>query len=333
MFEAVVGHQRIKTVLERMLAKDRIPHGLCFYGPAGIGKRLTARELAKAMLCAERTGCGACKHCRKFAGGNHPDYQEIHPDGQDIKVGQIREVSENLHFRPFEAKVRVIVLEAVDRMGEAAANAFLKSLEEPPSYVYFILITSDLKALLPTIRSRCQKTAFQSLTVQDKQAILESRFQVQPNMAERLARISIRRLETDVEAWEIFNRNVDVALKFFELMLAEGQAVEYFSNIARDKEQYPTFFDHLIALVRVTALAARGLPVSVEFAEFEARIRALIAKTEPVRWRELMERLLALAGASRRNLNLDIWYNSFSLNGLGLFEKETERLKARLSGR
>lgn len=313
MFDLVYGHSRIKTMLAKMVEKDQLHHGLCFHGPSGIGKRLLATEVARAMLCATRTGCGTCSHCHKFAGGNHPDFTFVEPDGNDIKVDQIRQISENLHFRPFEGAVRMIVMDGMERMREEAANAFLKSLEEPPIYVYFILITADLKALIPTIQSRCQKVAFQSLTHDDKVHILRDRFQVDQDLADKLAGISFRRLETDPIAWDSFRADINNALKFLHHTVKEGQALDALSELVRDKEGFGRFKDHLIALLRELAWTAQGIPPQPFFAEFQQPIQQLAGARPARHWRNLYEQCLWLEGQRRRNLNQNIWFNGLSV--------------------
>lgn len=329
MFDSVFGHTQVKGVLQRMIRKDRLHHGLCFYGPGGIGKRLTARETARAMMCETREGCDTCRNCHKLASGNHPDYTEIHPDGNDIKVQQIRDIVENLHFKPFEARARVIVIDGAERLREEAANAFLKSLEEPPDYVYFILVTSDLKALLPTILSRCQKIAFQSLTHEDKCKILVRRFNLERGLALKLAGISFRELETEEAAWERFRQNVEKVVGFFQLLVEEGQAIDFLSETVRDKNGFPDFLDHLTATSRELCLLSLGLPGQPIFAEFRQPMENLVRACAPAYWRETWEEIVRLHGQRRRNLNQALWFNAMSVAGLDLKQRSRKAFESR----
>lgn len=330
MFEKVYGHDRIKSMLAKMVTRDQLHHGLCFHGPAGIGKGLLAFEVSRAMMCDTRDGCGTCRHCVKMASGNHPDFKWVEPEGADIKVDQIREIAENLHYRPFEGPVRMIVMDGMERMRDEAANAFLKSLEEPPPYVYFILVTADLKALLPTIQSRCQKVAFQSLTHTDKVHILKDRFDKDEQQAQNLAGISFRRLETEDEAWQIFREDIQLALKYLQLMRGNGHAIDLLGDLVRDKEGFARFKDHLTALVRELSWLARGIAPQPFFQEFEGAMRELAAKAKPADWRDLYEQLLWLEGQRRRNLNQGLWFNALSVSGLGLQEESEAQLRQRL---
>lgn len=330
MFDLAFGHNRIKTMLANMVRNEKVHHGLLFHGPNGIGKRLTGRELALAMLCEQRTACRECKHCRKFVGGNHPDYREISPDGASIKVNQIREISENLHFKPFEARVRVIVIDEAHKMGEEAANAFLKSLEEPPPYVYFILVTSEIGRLLPTIISRCQKIPFQNLSSEDRCNILQHRFEKTPEMAAKLAEISFQRLETDDESWNMFREDVSRTITYLQMMAKEGHALDLFSDIARDKQVWPRYLDHLIATLRACTMMAHGLRPATIFEEFEEPLMQLVKGAPPEKWRDLLEFVMNMIRAQNRNINSGMWLNAASVTQLGLLEKSEQELRRRM---
>lgn len=153
--------------LENMLRSKRMANGLLFWGPEGVGKRMTAVELAKAVNCSsgQPSACGTCLSCRKVAHGNHPDVKIVSPSGKsrNISVETIDSINELAAYRPFEGTWRVIMFDDVHRMGEAAQNHFLKTLEEPPSMTMFVLVTPSPRLLLPTIRSRCQQVRFGAL--------------------------------------------------------------------------------------------------------------------------------------------------------------------------
>jgi DNA polymerase-3 subunit delta' len=328
LFNNVFGHERVKGIIGRMIANDSLHHGLCFYGPSGIGKCLFAQETARAMLCLDKTGEGDCIHCHKMDSGNHPDFQVIEPDGADIKVQQIREIAENLHYRPLEGRVRVIVIDGAERMREEAANAFLKSLEEPPEYLYFILVCTDLDALLPTIRSRCQKIPFQSLGVEDKARILTERFHKDEETALRLARISFRRLETENEAWDLFQNDVTHILKYLEMIFGQGHALDYLSDIVREKTVFPRFHDHLIAVLREFTHRAFGLPSSPLFHSWQEPMEKLLPRAPREQWRKLTEMTVRLHGQRRMNPNLALWFNASSVVDLGLLESSERKQRA-----
>jgi len=154
-------------LLRQIIISGRIPNGMLFWGPAGVGKRLTAVEMAKAINCERRDGdaCGQCISCRKVNSGNHPDVKILAPSGRGrvINVEAIDFINELASYRPFEAQWRIVIIQDADRIGVPAQNHFLKTLEEPPSNTIFALLTEFPRILLPTIRSRCQQVRFGAL--------------------------------------------------------------------------------------------------------------------------------------------------------------------------
>jgi DNA polymerase-3 subunit delta' len=165
-FSSIVGHDRQVTILKRALANDALAHAYLFSGESGIGKRMTAIALAAAVNCTTGGpdgGCGECPPCRRVASGSHPDVHYIAPDGEEIKIDQIRQVQGDLALKPFEGLKKTLLVDSAERMNQASANAFLKTLEEPPGDALIILITSMPQSLLSTIRSRCQEIRFQPL--------------------------------------------------------------------------------------------------------------------------------------------------------------------------
>jgi DNA polymerase III subunit delta' len=172
-FSAIVGHRRLVSLLSRAIAQDSLPPSLLLAGPAGIGKRRVAMAVAAAVNCLqprhsaeiERDACGECTACKRIARGVHPDIILIEPgDTGTIKIEQVRDVIDRAGYRPFEGRRRVVVIDEADAMVPAAQNALLKTLEEPPSASIFILVSSMADALLPTVRSRCPRLRFGSLS-------------------------------------------------------------------------------------------------------------------------------------------------------------------------
>ena len=168
-FKDIIGHRRVVALLSRGIARDRLPPALLLAGPAGIGKRRTAKALAEALNCTdpqttpelERDACGVCAGCRRIARGVHPDVIVIEPgDTGTIKIEQVRDVIDRAGYRPFEGRRRVVIIDEADALVGPAQNALLKTLEEPPSASVFVLVSSLPDALLPTVRSRCPRLRF-----------------------------------------------------------------------------------------------------------------------------------------------------------------------------
>ena len=175
------------AIREQLLGQglDRLPHAVLLVGPAGVGKTAFSEQLTALLLCesvtAELTACGECQACRWLDAGNHPDFRRVAPEGDDdteegasgktaektkkrsaniIKIDQIRELEGFVFTGSHRNGNRVVLITEADAMNPASANALLKILEEPPVSVYFILVSSKTKSLLPTIRSRCRVIPF-----------------------------------------------------------------------------------------------------------------------------------------------------------------------------
>ncbi len=150
------------------MREGQLPHAMLFSGPAGVGKLDFARQLAQSLLCEQAADdgqpCGNCRGCQLFAAGTHPDFFLLQPeeDGKEITVGQVRELVAYQSFTPQYGRAKVVVIEPAERMNLNAANALLKTLEEPGRDTILILVTGRTAALLPTIRSRCQQLLFRA---------------------------------------------------------------------------------------------------------------------------------------------------------------------------
>lgn len=176
-FEDLIGNEKIKSLLENSIQTNNILHSYLFVGIDGIGKSLFAKEFAHMILCSsEKTKpCKTCKSCLEFQGESHPDFLQIEPeDGKTIKIEQIRYLQEKIAEKPVTSNKKVYIIQESDKMTREAANGLLKTLEEPPTYATLILITANESRLLATIKSRCTKIAFQSLSEQEIKTYLKS---------------------------------------------------------------------------------------------------------------------------------------------------------------
>ncbi len=160
MFEGILGHESALDVLRRQVESGRIAHAYLFLGPAGVGKFLVAKSLAAAVLCGEG-GCGVCTACRLVMDERHPCLYVLQP-GEEGRIGvdEIRSLQRAVGLKSFDAGGKVVVLRDAETLTPEASNAFLKTLEEPPSGVIIVLVASDRSALLDTVVSRCQMVRF-----------------------------------------------------------------------------------------------------------------------------------------------------------------------------
>ncbi|HNU75334.1 MAG TPA: DNA polymerase III subunit delta', partial [Deltaproteobacteria bacterium] len=167
MWRNIVGHESLIGTLRTFVLTGKLPHALLFAGPAGVGKTMVAREFFKAVNCLDSPGdaCDACRSCVKMDSGSHPDFIMVGPSDNRtvITIEHIRGVISEVSLKPFEARFRFVVIEPAERMNNPAANALLKTLEEPPGATLIVLVTHNPILLLPTIVSRCQVLRFTPL--------------------------------------------------------------------------------------------------------------------------------------------------------------------------
>ena len=156
MFEHIIGNEKIKNELINTINLNKCSHSYLFVGTSGIGKKLIAREFAKMILCeGEHKYCNKCKSCVEFDSRNNPDFQEIVPDGANVKIDQIRQMQSKVYESPIISRKKVYIIDDADLMTKEAQNCLLKTLEEPPDFVTIILIGSNKSNFLSTIKSRC----------------------------------------------------------------------------------------------------------------------------------------------------------------------------------
>lgn len=163
-FDDVFGQPQVRAFLRGVVAKGRMSHAYLFCGPAGSNKTVAAYALAQAALCEEGCGCGGCDACRRVARRTHPDVHFFSPEGVNAYlVEQMRELIADVALAPVRGPRKVYILDRVDLLGASAANAFLKTLEEPPEGTMLILLGRTQEAVLPTIASRCQVIPFRAI--------------------------------------------------------------------------------------------------------------------------------------------------------------------------
>lgn len=189
MFDDVPGQEKVKEMFARALRERTLSHAYLLSGPEGLAKTAFARELAVALVSA-CGGCGACAECERARRGIHPDLHVVEREGDLIRFEQVGPVIADLGLKPFSGSRRVWIIPEVEYLHPAAANKLLKSVEEPPDYVYFLLVTDRLERVLPTIVSRCQLVEFRPLSDAVVAAYLRESHGLDGVAAEALARLS-----------------------------------------------------------------------------------------------------------------------------------------------
>lgn len=183
VFDAIFGQPRAREFFRASIASGRVSHAYLFTGPAGSNKTTAAYAFAQAILCKDH-GCRTCDDCRRIERRKHPDVHFYAPEGaQGYLVEQIREIVSSVSLAPIRARGKVYILDRVDLLGVSAANAFLKTLEEPVEGVTFILLGRTREAVLPTIVSRCQVVPFRHIPAREAAGILSQKTGVTPQQA------------------------------------------------------------------------------------------------------------------------------------------------------
>lgn len=183
IFDGIFGQPRVREFLRVSIASGRVSHAYLFTGPAGSNKTATAYAFAQAILCKDH-GCRTCDDCRRIERRKHPDVHFYTPEGaQGYLIEQIREIVSGVSLAPIRATGKVYILDRVDLLGVSAANAFLKTLEEPVEGVTFILLGRTREAVLPTIVSRCQVVPFRHIPAREAAGILSQKTGVTPEQA------------------------------------------------------------------------------------------------------------------------------------------------------
>jgi DNA polymerase-3 subunit delta' len=334
MFSTLIGNEEVKESLRRLLVSGRVPGSLLFTGEEGIGKKLFALELAKAMNCRSRVGveaCDECSSCKRISGstfppfGNadddkermiwseHADLAMVRPYKQIIRVKPMRELEREANFRPFEGAARIFIVEDAEYMNDQASNALLKTLEEPPVTSHLILTTTNPTALLATIRSRCQIIRFAPIAAAEIEQLLIKTENMTAEDAALLARTSRgsigRALSVDIDDYRGRRQSMLTVLKVLTLTGDRVQLLRSSEELAaaKDRGDYEQTLDVLESLIRdAWALALRRPTESIINYDLKEDLREIAAELNSKRAASWLTEIEELRGALEVNLNRKI---------------------------
>ena len=251
-FTQILGHENIIKNLQNAIKKDQISHSYLFEGEESIGKRMVALSFAKTLLCKKQKlePCNNCNSCLKFDSFNHPDFQLIESENNKIKKEEIGNIISNINIAPLESNRRIIVIDDSDKIGMEGQNNLLKTLEEPPSYINIILITSNANKLIPTILSRCERIRFYPVENEKIANFIVSKYDKTVEEAKFISHFtkgSVGRAIKLSETQEFFEMR-DEALGIVD-SIVKGDKFKVFSSIdffTNNKDNYEEILDIII---------------------------------------------------------------------------------------
>lgn len=306
-WDDIIGHKRQIQLLRAGLKASRTPHAYLFVGEPGVGKGHVADVYTRALTCHDRGDagrpCGQCPSCRMPL-ESHPDVVTIVPEGASIKIDQVRAVQRRLLFRPDLGRALVIRFDLADHLTEQAQNALLKSLEEPPEYVTFILLSQHVHALLPTIRSRCVQLRFGRISQQEiTEALIERGYDSE--RAKVLAALSFGRpgsiAETDVEDMLERRRRI---VEWGEQLLRHRCGVWHVGEaLEKERDAAADYADMLILLFRDALLVRTGRTEAVTNQDLLDRLSQNVQNVSPRGLAEAIDALLELKEHWSANAN------------------------------
>ncbi len=335
MFGKIIGNDGVKDVLRRHLAAGRVPNALLFAGPDGVGKKLFALELARAFICRSPLGaeaCGECSACsrvdtfiipestdktkdefKKVFFGQHSDVGIVVAYKRFILVEAIRDLEREAYFRPYEANARFFLIDDADKMNDGAANALLKTLEEPASTSHIILISSRPDSLLPTIRSRCQIVRFAPVETEKIEQFLTEERNIGSDDAKLTARLAFgsvgRGLSIELEKLKVQR---EILMGVLQDAIEKNDRVSLLQaseklNDAKNKDGFEDNLEILLTLIRdVWTLALGGTDKKIINIDLEPRLKLLAKVTETKRLAGWIDRIELLSESFAVNVNRKI---------------------------
>lgn len=337
----VVGHEWAVRGLAHSLAANRVAHAYLLTGPHAIGKTTLARTFAQVLECTgDHPPCGACPACQKIMRNHHPDVRIIEgvpprydfekdspppPRANDrerrtLRIRQIRDLEHDLSRAPFEGRWKIVILRRFEEAEDPAANAFLKTLEEPPAHAKLILTARDTSLLLPTIASRCQVLALRPLPVAQVQAALVERWQVDPEEARLLAHLSGGRLGWSVRASadRLLLDSRNARLDVLNGVLAEGRAerLSRAGDLAKDseKDKLPELLEEWLGWWRDVLLVQNGDAARITNVDRAETLRRHAAAFTPAQVENALEQIRLTAQYLYQNVNARLAIEVLLLN-------------------
>ncbi len=309
-FSDLYGHETIKKSLELAIAQDRISNAYVFEGIEGVGKKLCARIFSKALVCESKNPpCDSCSMCIKANANTLPDIVTVikSADKTQIGVDNVREqVISEAYLKPRCARRKIFIIEQGDILSDEAQNALLKILEEPPSYVTFIICVTSKEKLLPTVLSRSQTVSFFPLPCETVEKYINDKAISSPDEAKIISKISkgsigvARELLLDDAKRERIEKSVACLLDLKNNSLSIKQMTEY---LTQEKDNVQEIIEYLLTFLRDSVLVETGLSDKVVFSNHLSDIRAFTQNLTKKKLISAHDKLSRLSISLKQNLN------------------------------
>ncbi|RJQ40544.1 MAG: DNA polymerase III subunit delta' [Nitrospiraceae bacterium] len=310
-FKNIIGQKKAINILLGTMARNRIPSAYLFAGESGIGKKLTAVNLAKTLNCQKPKTtldcCDECASCKKIDSQTHPDFLLVSPEKGEIRVDEIRMIEEVISLAPYEGKRKVVIVDDAETMNQSAANAFLKTLEEPPPQSIIILISASPDRLTETIRSRCSRINFLPLAPELCKEVIRAldnqETKITDSQLSTLSRLSMGRPGLAISSDLMEERDW-----FFNLFgeMSGGRNKEIWA----DKEEMELWFNKAFLLLRdIAVLKITGKSEMLINTDLKDRVAGMSKTIEMKDIVDIYGRLSFLKGYLGFNLNKAITWN------------------------
>ena len=308
------GHEWAVHLLKQHILEDRLRHAYLFSGPRGVGKRTLALRLAQAINCPQPTAkaepCGICSTCRRLGQMIYPDLAVVHAEaeGETLKVDQVRELQRTLALTPYEGHYRVGLLLRFEEAHPSAANALLKTLEEPNPQVVLILTANSTELLLPTIVSRCEVIRLGSIPVELISSVLRREYGIAEDQARLLAHLSNGSPGVAIALYQqpALLSQREIWLEEQRKLLSANRVARftYAENLGKDKEKSRQVLQTWLSLWRDVLLRCSGASTPLTNIDRESEIDQLASRLDLTAAQQVTTAITRALNQIDMNLNL-----------------------------
>ena len=311
IFDSLLGHETVKESLGRAIACDRISNAYVFEGSQGVGKKLCAKLFSQALVCENNNACGSCPLCVQALAGTLPDIITLTKDRDRASVGvdNVREqIISEVFLKPRNARRKIFIIEYGDELSVEAQNALLKVLEEPPSYVTFIICVTSKEKLLSTVLSRSQVVSFFPLGTNLVCDYLIRNYNISPERANVLAKLSQGSIGTAIELCQNPDKQTRIEKSIQSLVNLKKNSLklrEMVEFLTEEKENITEIIDYLMTFLRDCVMVKTHKDSLCVFADRISEIRVFTENISKKQLISAFDKLSNLKLSLKQNLNFN----------------------------